>query len=90
MGYISIYTAMKAAEVARQCLEDKGMTEEEIDERTLRFVKRLVLTVVGIMTMILLLYVVFDEEQFCFMHDIREFFTDPSGYLRHNFGWLIK
>lgn len=90
MGYVSIYAAMKAAEVARQCLEDKGMTEEEIDERTLKFVKRLVLTVVGIMTVILLLYVVFDEEQFCFMHDIREFFTDPSGYLKHNFGWLIK
>lgn len=90
MGYVSIYAAMKAAETARQCLEDKGMTEEEIDEITLRFVKRLVLTVVGIMTMILLLYVVFDEEQFCFMHDIREFFTDPYGYLKHNFGWLIK
>lgn len=90
MGYVSIYAAMKAAEVARQCLEDKGMTEEEIDERTLKFVKRLVLTVVGIMTVILLLYVVFDEEQFCFMYDIREFFTDPSGYLKHNFGWLIK
>ena len=90
MGYVSIYAAMKAAETARQCLESKGMTEEEIDERTLKFVKRLVLTVVGIMTVILLLYVVFDEEQFCFMHDIREFFTDPSGYLRHNFGWLFK
>ena len=90
MGYVSIYAAMKAAETARQCLESKGMTEEEIDERTLKFVKRLVLTVVGIMTVILLLYVVFDEEQFCFMHDIKEFFTDPSGYLRHNFGWLFK
>ena len=90
MGYVSIYTAMKAAEVARQCLEDKGMTEEEIDERTWRFVKRLVLTVVGILTFVVVIYVVFDEEQFCFIHDIREFFTDPYGYLRHNFGWLIK
>jgi hypothetical protein len=90
MGCISIYTAMRAAEIARQCLKSDGMTEEEIDERTWKFVKRLVLTVVGIMTAILLLYVVLDEEQFCFMHDIREFFTDPSGYLRHNFGWLIK
>lgn len=90
MGYVSIYAAMKAAEVARQCLEDKGMTEEEIDERTLKFVKRLVLTVMGILAFIIVIYVVFDEEQFCFMHDIREFFTDPSGYLRHNFGWLIK
>ena len=90
MGYISIYTAMKAAEVARQCLKSNGKTEEEIDEIICRFVKRLVLTVVGIMTVILLLYVVFDEQQFCFMHDIREFFTDPYKYLRHNFGWLIK
>lgn len=90
MGYVSIYTAMKAAEVARQCLEDKGMTEEEIDERTWRFVKRLVLTVVGILVFIIVIYVVLDEEQFCFMHDIKEFFTDPYGYLRHNFGWLIK
>lgn len=90
MGYVSIYAAMKAAEAARQCLEDKGMTEEEIDERTLRFVKRLVLTVMGILAFIIVIYVVFDEEQFCFMHDIREFFIDPSGYLRHNFGWLIK
>ena len=90
MGYISIYTAMRAAEIARQCLKSDGVTEEEIDERTWRFVKRLVLTVVGIMAVILLLCVVLDEEQFCFMHDIREFFTDPSGYLRHNFGWLIK
>jgi len=90
MGYISIYTAMRAAEIARQCLKSDGMTEEEIDERTWKFVKRLVLTVVGIMAVILLLCVVLDEEQFCFMHDIREFFTDPSGYLRHNFGWLIK
>lgn len=90
MGYVSIYAAMKAAEAARQCLEDKGMTEEEIDERTLRFVKRLVLTVMGILTFIIVIYVVFDEEQFCFMHDIREFWHDPSGYLRHNFGWLIK
>ena len=61
MGYVSIYAAMKAAEVARQCLEDKGMTEEEIDERTLKFVKRLVLTVVGILTFIIVIYVVFDE-----------------------------
>ena len=90
MGYVSIYAAIKAAEVARQCLEDKGMTEEEIDERTLRFVKRLVLTVVGILVFIVVICVVFDEEQFCFMHDIREFFTDPYGYLKHNFGWLIK
>lgn len=90
MGYISIYTAMKAAEVVRQCLEDKGMTEEEIDERTWRFVKRLVLTVVGILVFIIMIYVVFDEEQFCFMHDIKEFFTDPSVYLKHNFEWLIK
>ena len=90
MGFVSIYTAMKAAETARQCLEDKGMTEEEIDERTWRFVKRLVLTVVGILVFIIMIYVVFDEEQFCFMHDIKEFFTDPSGYLRHNFWWLIK
>lgn len=90
MGYVSIYAAMKAAETARQCLENKGMTEEEIDERTLKFVKRLVLTVMGILTFIIVIYVVFDEEQFCFMHDIREFFTDPYGYLRHNFGWLIK
>ena len=90
MGYISIYTAMRAAEIARQCLKSDGMTEEEIDERTWKFVKRLVLTVVGIMAVILLLCVVLDEEQFCFMYDIREFFTDPSGYLRHNFGWLIK
>lgn len=90
MGYISIYTAMRAAEIARQCLKSDGMTEEEIDERTWKFVKRLVLTVVGIMAVILLLCVVLDEEQFCFMHDIREFFTDPYGYLRHNFGWLIK
>ena len=90
MGYISIYTAMRAAEVARQCLEDKGMTEEEIDERTWRFVKRLVLTVVGILVFIIVIYVVLDEEQFCFMHDIKEFFTDPSGYFSHNFRWLIK
>lgn len=90
MGFVSIYTAMKAAETARQCLESDGMTEEEIDERTLRFVKRLVLTVVGILVFIIVVYVVFDEEQFCFMHDIKEFFTDPSVYLKHNFGWLIK
>ena len=90
MGYVSIYAAMKAAEVARQCLEDKGMTEEEIDEQSLKFVGRLVLIVVAILVIILLVYIVLDEEQFCFMHDIREFFTDPSGYLRHNFGWLFK
>ena len=90
MGYVSIYAAMKAAEVARQCLEDKGMTEEEIDEQSLKFVGRLVLIVVTILVIMLLAYIVLDEEQFCFMHDIREFFTDPSGYLRHNFGWLIK
>lgn len=90
MGYVSIYAAMKAAETARQCLESKGMTEEEIDEQSLKFVGRLVLTVVAILVIILLVYIVLDEEQFCFMHDIREFFTDPSGYLRHNFGWLFK
>ena len=90
MGYVSIYAAMKAAEVARQCLEDKGMTEKEIDEQSLKFVGRLVLIVVTILVIMLLVYVVLDEEQFCFMHDLREFFTDPSGYLRHNFGWLFK
>ena len=90
MGYVSIYAAMKAAEVARQCLEDKGMTEEEIDEQSLKFVGRLVLIFITILVIMILVYVVVDEEQFCFMHDIREFFTDPSGYLRHNFGWLIK
>jgi hypothetical protein len=90
MGYVSIYAAMKAAEVARQCLEDKGMTEEEIDEQSLKFVGRLVIIVVGIMLLILLLYIILDTEQFCIWHDIKEFFTDPSGYLRHNFGWLCK
>lgn len=90
MGYISIYAATKAAEVARQCLEDKGMTEEEIDERTVSFLLKLVLIIFGILAFIIVIYVVFDEEQFCFMHDIREFFTDPSGYLRHNFGWICK
>ena len=90
MGYVSIYAAMKAAETARQILESKGMTEEEIDEQSLKFVRRLVLTVVAILVIILLVYIVLDEEQFCFMHDIKEFFTDPSGYLRHNFGWLCK
>ena len=90
MGYVSIYAAMKAAETARQCLKSDGMTEEEIDERTLKLTARLVLITFGILVFIIVTYVVFDEQQFCFMHDIREFFTDPYKYLRHNFGWLIK
>jgi hypothetical protein len=90
MGFISIYAAMKAAETARQCLKSDGMTEEEIDERTLKLTARLVLITFGILAFIIVTYVVLDEQQFCFMHDIREFFTDPSGYLRHNFGWICK
>lgn len=80
MGFISIYTAMRAAEVARQCLEDKGMTEEEIDAKTLRFVTRLVLTVVTILVIIVLVQIVLSP-QFCFMHDIREFCHDPLGWI---------
>jgi hypothetical protein len=90
MGYVSIYAATKVAETARQCLKSDGMTEEEIDERTLKLTARLVLITFGILVFIIVTYVVFDEQQFCFMHDIREFFTDPSGYLRHNFGWICK
>lgn len=85
MGYVSIYAAMKAAEAARECMEADGMTEEEIDERTLKFVKRLVLTVITILV-VMVLVIFITSPQFCIWHDIKEFFTDPSGYLEHNFG----
>jgi hypothetical protein len=90
MGFISIYAAMIATEIARQRLKSDGTTEEEIDERVLNLTARSVLITFGILAFIIVTYVVFDEQQFCFMHDIREFFTDPSGYLRHNFGWICK
>jgi len=80
MGFISIYAATKVAETARKSLESEGMTDEEIDLKTLRFVTRLVLTVVTVLVIIVLVQIVFSP-QFCFMHDIREFYHDPLEWI---------
>jgi hypothetical protein len=82
--------AMMALQASRELMLSKGMTEEEIDDVELKSAARILILVSIILAVTILVFVVFDEEQFCFVHDFKEFFTTPGEYLRHNFGWLVK
>lgn len=90
MGYMSIYAAKTAIEAVGNAMKSEGMTEEEIDEATWRFVVKLVTLVIIALSIIMLVYVLFNGEQFCIAHDIKQFFTEPGEYLKHNFSWLVK
>ena len=90
MGFVSIYLATKAAESARESMKASEMTEEEIHAAESKVALTLVLIVFAFLVITILVYIVFNEEQFCFVHDIKQFFTDPVDYLEHNFRWLFK
>lgn len=81
---------MLALRAYRQSLVDKGMSEEEIDALELKTIVKMVRGILLILVICILLYMVLDTEQFCIIHDIKQFFTEPGQYLEHNFRWLVK
>lgn len=87
---ITLYTTMLALRAYRQSLVDKGMSEEEIDALELKTIVKMVRGILLILVICILLYMVLDTEQFCIIHDIKQFFTEPGQYLEHNFRWLVK
>jgi hypothetical protein len=82
--------AMMAVNAKRRVMESNGMTQKEIEEAELESVMNITCLVFIVLAVTILVYIVFNEEQFCFVHDFKEFFTTPGEYLRHNFRWLVK